>query len=97
MQEQHTIILNPSAPAGRAISAPRQTLKGFKGKVVGFIDNSKPNFNLLADDIAELLVQQHGAARVVRHRKRTASEGASDAVLQDIKDNCDVVITGSGD
>jgi len=25
-----------------------------KGKVVGFIDNAKPNFNHLADDIGEL-------------------------------------------
>ena len=49
-------ILDPGAPAGiagaRRVFKPLATLQG---KVVGFIDNSKPNFNFLADDLTELL------------------------------------------
>ena len=51
----------------------QRTLTALAGKVVGFIDNSKPNFAELADDLAALLTAQHGVARVVRHRKRAAS------------------------
>lgn len=97
METHDLIILNPSAPAGEPLTSARGMPDDLTGKVVGFIDNSKPNFNVLVDDVAEVLVQRYGAARVVRHRKRTASEPASGAVFQDLKENCDVVITGSGD
>ncbi len=92
------IILDPAAPAGIAqaerVFKPLATLQG---KVVGFIDNSKPNFSLLADDLATLLTSRYGVARVVRHRKPTASVSASREVFADIQKECDLVITGSGD
>jgi hypothetical protein len=72
-------------------------LTTLKDKVVGFIDNSKPNFNHLADDLAQLLISRHGVARVVRHRKLSASRPAPDETIADIKQQCDLVITGSGD
>jgi hypothetical protein len=91
-------VLDPVAPAGVAAAGrvfkPLTTLQG---KVVGFIDNSKPNFNLLADDLATLLTSKYGVARVVRHRKPTASKPASQDVLADIDRQCDLVIAGSGD
>ena len=48
-------------PAGGEV---RQTLVALAGKVVGFIDNSKPNFSHLADDLAALLTQ--GSRRCAR-------------------------------
>lgn len=92
------IVLNPVAPAGVAGSdLAFRPLASLKGKVVGFIDNSKPNFNFLADDLGELLMSKHGVAKIVRHRKPTASVSASPQVFADIKKECDLVITGSGD
>jgi hypothetical protein len=90
-------ILEPTAPAPEQRRARVTGLQSLQGKVVGFIDNSKPNFNHLADDIGELLVTRHGVAAVVKHRKRAASMPASAEVMQDIKEKCDLVITGSGD
>ena len=91
-------ILDPVAPAGVAAAAHSfRPLATLQGKVVAFIDNSKPNFSLLADDLAELLMAKHGVARVVRHRKPTASVSASREVFADIQKECDLVITGSGD
>jgi hypothetical protein len=91
-------ILDPGAPAGiagaRRVFKPLATLQG---KVVGFIDNSKPNFNFLADDLTELLKSKYGVARAIRHRKPTASVSASREVFVDIQKECDLVITGSGD
>ena len=91
-------ILDPVAPAGIA-QAERafRPLATLQGKVVGFIDNSKPNFNLLADDLTELLKSKYGVAGAVRHRKPTASVSASPEVFADIRKECDLVITGSGD
>ena len=93
----NNIILDPAAPSGPGTQRPWRSLDSLQGKVVAFVDNSKPNFNHLADDLELLLVEKHGVARVVRHRKRAASVPAPDAVYADIEANVDLVITGSGD
>jgi len=93
----NTVILDPAAPSGTGTQRPWQALDSLQGKVVAIIDNSKPNFNHLADDLAELLMSRHGVARVVRHRKRAASVPALEAVYAEIEAGCDLVITGSGD
>ena len=91
-------ILDPVAPPGEAAAGQVfRPLASLAGKVVGFIDNSKPNFQFLADDLGALLKSKYGVADVVRHRKPTASVPASAQVLADIDKQCDLVITGSGD
>jgi hypothetical protein len=52
-----TIILEPTARHGIAASAVWRPLDTLAGKVVGFIDNSKPNFHHLADDLSRLLTK----------------------------------------
>ncbi len=92
------IVLDPVATAGVAgESAVFRPLALLAGKVVGFIDNSKPNFSFLADDLGELLMSKYGVKKIIRHRKPTASVSASPQVFADIKKECDLVITGSGD
>ncbi len=92
-------LYDPTAPrrepdaAGVAIAA----LSGLAGKVVGFIDNAKPNFGLFADDLGELLMSKYGVARVIKHRKPSASVPAKPEVIAQLSAECDVVITGSGD
>jgi hypothetical protein len=92
------MLYDPTAPAPdtTAASAARGA-GGLAGKVVGFIDNAKPNFNHLVDDLAELLVARHGVAAVVKRRKSAASVPAPDDVVAELAERCDVVITGSGD
>ena len=80
-----------------AVRAARPALGGLAGKVVGFIDNAKPNFGFLADDLGELLVSKYGVARVVKRRKPSASVPAKSEVIAELASECDVVITGSGD
>jgi hypothetical protein len=91
-------VLDPIAPAGIPVGEHAfQPLDTLKGKVVGFIDNSKPNFNYLVDDIAELLVARHGVAAVIRHRKLSASIPAPEETILNVRRQCNLVITGSGD
>ena len=92
-----TVILEPTARTGSVARIPWHALDTLAGKVVGFIDNSKPNFHHLADDVARLLQERHGVARVIRHRKLSASRPAPAAAMADIESQCDLVITGSGD
>lgn len=71
-------------------------LEDLAGKVVGFIDNAKPNFDHLVDDLAELLQRRHGVARVVKHRK-PGQVPVGAAALDPMTLECDLVVTGSGD
>ena len=95
-----TIMLyDPTAPRGGASQAAAVPAKktALAGAVIGFIDNAKPNFNHLVDDLAELLVSRYGAARVVKRRKSSASIPADASVIAELSGECDVVIAGSGD
>jgi hypothetical protein len=94
------ILYDPTAPRAKVsdkTEIARPTLASLEGKVVGFIDNAKPNFNHLADDIGELLMQKYGVKQVIKRRKRAASVPAPDAVYKEYTDEVDLVITGSGD
>jgi hypothetical protein len=93
-------LFDPTAPARQTderAAASKQVLAGLAGKTVGFIDNAKPNFGALADDIGELLKTKYGVARVITRRKPSASVPAAPEVIRELSTECDLVITGSGD
>ena len=91
------LLYDPTAPRMERPEQAEQLLAGLAGKVVGFIDNAKPNFNYLVDDLAELLTSRHGVKRVLKRQKRSASVPAPDEVIREFAEQCDLVITGSGD
>lgn len=94
------MLFDPTARRDNAAQAKAQTrLMPVKllGAVVGFIDNAKPNFHHLVDDLAELLVDKYGVQRTVIRRKSSASVPATPDVIAELARVCDVVITGSGD
>lgn len=94
------MLFDPTAPRREAEDTPgtaKAALTGLAGKVVGFIDNAKPNFGLLVDDLSDLLTSKYGVARVVKRRKPSASMPAKPEVIAELSGECDVVITGSGD
>lgn len=91
------LLYDPTAPRMERPEQAEQLLAGLAGKVVGFIDNAKPNFNYLVDDLADLLTSKHGVKRVLKRQKRSASVPAPDDVIKEFAEQCDLVITGSGD
>ena len=93
----NTILLDPTAPARAEGKGAPARFESLQGKVVGFVDNAKPNFDHLAGAIGTLLTEQHGVARIVTHRKRTASLPATADALESLVAECDLVIAGSGD
>jgi hypothetical protein len=91
------LVYDPVAPCLTEARESRRTLDNLAGKVIGFIDNSKPNFSLLVDDLAQILIEKHGVKSVVKRRKKSASMGAPEAVMNELVAEVDAVITGSGD
>ncbi len=91
------LLFDPTAPRREGAQQVRRALDGLAGAVVGFIDNAKPNFDHLVDDLADLLVSRHGVRQVIKRRKRAASVAAPEAMYDELAGQCDLVITGSGD
>ena len=89
------LILDPIAESSNDPHATGR-INELNGKVIGFIDNGKPNFHYLIDDLSELLKSKFGVEKIVRHRKR-GSVPIESTVMADMSEQCDVVITGSGD
>jgi len=75
------LLYDPTAPRLERSEQVQQVLAGLAGKVVGFIDNAKPNFNHLVDDVAALLISRHGVSRVLKRQKRSASVPAPEEVF----------------
>ena len=92
-----TAVLVPTAANPAVGERSQLTLESLRGFVVGFIDNAKPNFRDLVDDLAELLVSRYGVRKTIKLRKRAASVPAPEAFLKELAESCDLVITGSGD
>jgi hypothetical protein len=67
------------------------------GRSVGFLDNTKSNFDVLARELGVLLQREYGVREVVHRRKANAATPAAPDIVADLAKRCDVVFAGSGD
>lgn len=71
----------------RVLPAPRPM--DLRGKVVGLLDNTKEQGDVILDTVAEVLQTRYGVARVVRQRKQYYSKPAPaeliDAMAQEVQ------------
>jgi hypothetical protein len=90
-------VLSPiGVVAGGAASVPPLPAS-LAGRTIGFLDNRKANFDLLADQIGAILSAEHGAKAVIRRRKANAATPAAPEILAGLAKDCDVVFAGSAD
>lgn len=96
--ERDTIqVLNPVGEALRGGVKVPALPADLKGRVVGFLDNTKPNFDHLAAELGELLRTRFGVQTVIHRKKANASTPAPPDLLSELAQECDVVFTGSAD
>ncbi len=97
MEDKTIDILDPvSKPEATKISInPRP--KNIVGLRVAMVDNTKPNFDIFLDRAEELLISQYQVGSVIRYRKPGRTEPLAPAVLDELKNKCDIAITGLGD
>jgi hypothetical protein len=93
------IVLSPEGKAQTSQSrvAPLPRFSDLRGKVVGLLDNSKPNADKLEERFAQLLKERFGVAGVVVRRKLTAQQGAPKQYLDELAAQADFVLSGLGD
>lgn len=90
-------VLSPiGADPLEALTVPALPLD-LSGRTVGFLDNTKANFDRLAGEIGRLLREQHGVRDVIHRRKANASTPAPPDLIAELAKVCDVVFAGSAD
>ena len=93
------IVLSPEGKAqisaAKVPALPR--FPHLRGKVVGLLDNSKPNADKLAERLAELLRENYGVAGMISRRKLSAQQGAPKQYLDELAVHADFVLSGLGD
>ena len=90
-------VLSPVGVAGGDTASVPPLPGSLSGLTIGFLDNRKANFDLLADEIGALLAKEQGVKAVVRRRKANAATPAASEIVAGLAKDCDVVFTGSAD
>jgi hypothetical protein len=93
----HIRVLSPVGLASDGGVVVPQFPRSLAGRTIGFIDNRKANFDLLADEIGAILSAEHGVKAVIRRRKANAATPAAPEILAGLAKDCDVVFAGSAD
>lgn len=102
-KSQKTQVYDPTGAVmaeGITNFAPR--IDSFNGKRIGLLWNSKPNGDVYLNRVAELLSRKFPNSKIIKFYKTHAAETAnpdekSDAALDLIVENADVVISAQGD
>ena len=94
---QELLVLDPTTEPEtvEVIMAPRPDT--LRGKVLGILDNSKPNAGKILEILAKTLTEMFSLSDVVIQRKLIPSRGAPDEILDEMARQCDFIITGVGD
>ncbi len=89
-------FVDPTAGStSEAISmAPRPA--DLSGKVLGILDNTKEQADIILQTLGEALREKYGVKEVIMRRKEHYSKPAPDEMIEEMADQCDVVICALG-
>lgn len=92
---EKVILLDPTleVESTRVERAPRSG----EIRILGLLDNGKPNSDILLQKVAEKLREQHPDLQVKYYRKPGAYRPAPSALLDQVVAECDGVLVGIGD
>jgi hypothetical protein len=88
--------IDPTAGGGKAKIALAPRPMDLAGKVVGLLDNTKEQGELILQTIGEALRERHGVARVVLRKKEHYSKPATSALIDELAQEVQVAIAAVG-
>lgn len=89
-------FIDPSAGGGRAKIALAPRPMDLAGKVVGLLDNSKEQADVILETIGEVLRSRYGVARVIIRRKEAFSRPATEELLNEMAKEVQVAAAALG-
>jgi hypothetical protein len=90
-------VLNPVGDLRVADTAIPALPAELRGLTIGFLDNTKYNFDRLVKGMGQVLQERFGVRDVVYMRKANASTGAAREIIEAMAKACDLVFAGSAD
>lgn len=90
-------VLDPTDEASPLEKKLASGVPDLQGKVVGFLDISKPKGDIFLKRLEELLTQRYGVKEVLHRRKPTYTRPASEALREELASRCDVIIEALAD
>jgi len=91
------VVLSPVGDVRAAASTLPALPATLDGLAVGFLDNTKHNFDRLAEGIGQALKERFGVRQVVHRRKANAATPAAPDIIESLSKECDLVFAGSAD
>jgi hypothetical protein len=71
-------------------------LEALEGKVIGIIDNGQSNSTAMFQELAKLLQERSNAGEIIFRTKPSHMQGAPKAIMDEMVNRCDAIITGLG-
>ena len=90
-------VLNPVGELRAAATTIPALPDDLSGLTVGFLDNTKHNFDRLVSGLSEVLTERFGVRKVVHIKKANAATGAAPEIIETLAKECDLVFAGSAD
>lgn len=90
-------VLSPVGIVAQQSVAVPPLPRDLAGRTVGFLDNTKSNFDRLTTGLGELLRERYGVKAVLHRRKANASTPAAQELIDELGKHCDLVFAGSAD
>jgi hypothetical protein len=90
-------VLSPIGEHRAAATAIPAPPVAWRGLTVGFLDNTKHNFDRLVEGIGQVLRERFGVTRIVHVKKANAASPAASDIITRLAKECDLVFAGSAD
>ena len=88
--------IDPTAGGGKAKIALAPRPMDLAGRVVGLLDNTKEQGELILQTLGDALRERHGVARIVIRSKEHYSKPASQALIDEMAKEVEVAIAAVG-
>ena len=89
-------FIDPTAGGGKAKIAPAPRPLALAGKVVGLLDNTKEQGDVILQTVADALRERYGVARVVIRRKEHYSKPATADIIDEMAKEVQVAVAAVG-
>ena len=89
-------FVDPTAGGAKEtlLAAPRPS--GLSGKVVGLLDNTKEQADIILRTVGEALCERYGVEKLIIRRKEHYSKPAAAEMIDEMAGQVDVAIAGLG-
>ncbi len=89
-------FIDPTAGSSKTAVARASRPMDLRGKVVGLLDNTKEQADIILEAVAETLRERYGVAKVVMRRKQFYSKPATAELMDEMANEVDVAVAALG-